>query len=161
MGIVDVVYVACALILFSAIIAWLSLEFSSGLPSALCFTAGALSLLTGVVSVLLLAPERPKLFCTVVYPITSVLTAAATFGLLVSFSVLYGPGSQLQACNQCPYRGSPTEQCIASCSDECCFTSMSTPLVDVIVATSSCVVLNSVFAFLFGSVYTYLSLHSD
>lgn len=159
LGVVDFVYVLCALILFSAIIAWLSLEFSSGIPAALSFTAGALSLVTGAVSILLLTPQQPKLFCKVAYPLSSMATAAITFGLLVAFSVLYGPDSELQMCNMCSSRGMATAQCIASCNDECCFTSMSAPLVDVIIATSSCVVLNSLFAFLFGTVYIFKSSH--
>lgn len=153
LGVVDFVYVICTLILFSAIIAWLSLKFSPGIPAALSFTAGALSLVTCAVSILLLTPQQPKLFCKVVHPIASLATAASTLSLLVAFSVYYGPGSELQMCNQCSARGVATAQCIASCNDECCFTSMSAPLVDVIIATSSCVVLNSLLAFLFSATY--------
>ena len=155
LGIVDVVYVACALILFSAIIAWLSLQFSVDLPAALCFTAGALSLVTGATSVLLLAPQKPNLFAKVVCPLASLVTAAATLGLLVAFSLSYGPRSELQVCSQCPLRGTASAECVAGCHDECCFTTLSEPLVNVIIATAACVVLNSLLSFLFGTVYIY------
>lgn len=153
LGIVDIIYVVCALILISSIIAWLSLQFSVDLPSALCFTAGALCLVTCIASVLLLTPQNPKLFCKVVYPLASLATAAATFGLLVAFSLRYAPGSEEQVCSLCQQRGMATAECVSSCDDECCFTPISEPLIDVIIATASCVVLNSLFAFLFGTVY--------
>lgn len=149
-------HLLCSMGLLSAIIIWLSLEFTAPLPSTLAFIIGIPCLGCTVAAILMFGVPRKEAFFAVIFIVLSTFIVLAGVSILGPFINLYTheqPDLIGDFCNDCMFTGNRTESCIDSCHDECCFTNYSAPLVTVFIAFTSTALAVSVAAVLIGIVY--------
>ena len=125
-------YSVCSMGLLTCIIAWLSLEFSTILPSILAFVLGLLTLLAAFVAVLMTGFAQLSRVFGWLFLIMTVLIIMASVGLVVPFGLQYGTAGSTDMigaiCDDCEQQGMKTVECVELCQDECCFTDWSAPL---------------------------------
>jgi len=148
-------YLISAMVLLSSIIAWLSLEFSPLLPSALAFVIGLLSLLSSFLAILMVGISHLRRILGFVFLALTVVTLLASIGLLTPYAI------QFQTfCNDCD-QVEHTIQCVDNCNDECCFTEMSMPLALIFITFSAVSLLTSVAGIAVATAHLFFSRMSD
>lgn len=149
-------HLLCAMGLLSAIIIWLSLEFTAPLPSTLAFIIGIPCLGSAVAAILMFGVPRNECFFSLVFVFLSMFIVLAGASILGPFIDLY-THEQTDLigdfCIDCSYTGNRTESCVENCHDECCFTNYSAPLVTVFIAFTSIALAVSLGAILIGALY--------
>ena len=146
-GLVATVYLLCSMALFSSIIAWIALDFSSNIAAPLAFVVGFLSLLGAVIGILMEGVTRIRRCLGFTFLILAVAIILTSIGLLIPFILLYNGGNSSfigEFCDDCEQFGKRTQACVDICDDECCFTDMSEPLAIVLVAASGLSLVASV-----------------
>ena len=146
-GVVSTLYLICAMVLFSSIIAWISLEFSPSLAGPLAFIIGSLSLASAIVGILMEGVTHFRRTLGFIFLLLTVGLILTSVGLLVPFIVIYNGGDSSligEICSNCEQLGERTQLCVDECNDECCFTDMSEPLAAVLITFTAISLLASV-----------------
>ena len=162
--ILSFIHMLCAMGLLSAIIIWLSLEFTAALPSTLAFIIGVPCLGCTVAAVLMFGVPRKEAFFSVIFIVLSTFIVLAGVSILGPFINLYThEQSDLigDFCDDCIYTGNRTVSCVDSCHDECCFTNYSAPLVRVFIAFTSAALAVSIGAVVVGMIYLCIVLSAQ
>ena len=136
-GVVSTLYLLCAMVLLSSIVAWISLDFSPNLAGPLAFIIGSLSLISAIVGILMEGFTRFRRFFGFMFLLLTVGLILTSVGLIVPFIILYNGGNTSlvgEICDDCEQFGKRTQNCVDECNDECCFTDMSEPLATVLIA---------------------------
>ena len=144
---VSTIYLICSMVLFSSIIAWISLEFSTSLAAPLAFIVGVLSLIAAIVGILMEGVARIRRCLGFTFLVLTVALILTTIGLLVPFVLIYNGGNTSligEICGDCDDFGKRTQTCVDDCLDECCFTDMSEPLVILLGASTGLSLVASV-----------------
>ena len=152
-SLVSFFHLVCAMVLFSSIIVWLSLEFTAPLPSALAFVVGIPCLLSSVTAILMLGVRRHNSIFGTIFLILAVVIIIAGVSILVPFTLDYNH-DQLDLlgdiCIDCGYVGNQTMTCKDSCLDECCFTQYSAPLTRIFLLSTLIALAVSIIAIITG-----------
>jgi hypothetical protein len=146
-GAVATLLLLCSMALFSAAVAWISLDFSSTLAAPLAFVVGFLSFLAAVVGILMEGVTRITRCLGFTFLTLTVALILTSIGLLVPFVLIYNGGSESligEFCDGCDQFGKRTQTCVDDCDDECCFTNMSEPLAMVLIASAGLSLVTSV-----------------
>ncbi len=154
--VISFLHLLCAMGLLSAIIIWLSLEFTAPLPSTLAFIIGIPCLGCTVAAILMFGVPRKEAFFSIIFILLSTFIVLAGVSILGPFINLYThkePTLIGDFCDDCIYTGNRTQSCVDNCHDECCFTNYSAPLVTVFIAFTSTALAVSIGAVLIGMVY--------
>lgn len=139
-AIVNIIYLICAMGLYSSIITWLSLEFTVALPAAMAFIIGTLCLATAVLGTIMFGGKETRDLFTALFILFSVFILLASIGLLPPFVAEFYSSSSDHSlggtCNDCPmlYGNDAPMECVRDCNDECCYTNFSSPLVRLLFA---------------------------
>ena len=161
-GIVNAGYLICAMVLYSSIIAWLSLEFSPSLPAAMAFIVGTLCLATAILGTIMFGGKETKDLFTALFVLFSLFVLLASIGLLPPFAAGFYSSSEDYSlgdtCNDCPelFGNDATLECVRDCNDECCFTDLSSPLVRLLLGFVIIALVVSFFGIAVGGVHCYL-----
>ena len=162
-SLVSFLHLVCAMVLFSSIIIWLSLEFTAPLPSALAFVVGIPCLLCSVMAILMLGVRRHNSIFGTIFLILAVVIIIAGVSILVPFALDYNH-DQLdllgEICVDCSYVGNRTIVCQDSCLDECCFTQYSAPLIRIFLASTIVALAVSLVAIFTGIAHLCWTLHN-
>lgn len=152
-SLVSFLHLVCAMVLFSAIIVWLSLQFTVALPSALAFVVGIPCLLCSITAILMLGVRQHTSIFGIIFLILAVIIIIAGVAILTPFALAYNH-DQLdllgEICVDCSYVGNHTTMCQDSCLDECCFTQYSAPLTRIFLASTIVALAVSLVAILTG-----------
>lgn len=160
-GIVNIIYLICAMVLYSSIIAWLSLQFTAALPAAMAFIIGTLCLATAILGTIMFGGKETRDLFTALYILFSVFVLLASIGLLPPFtSEFYSRSSDSslgETCNGCRalYGNDAPVECVRDCNDECCFTDFSSPLVRLLFVCVLIALVVSFIGIIVGAVHLY------
>jgi len=161
-GIVNAGYLICAMVLYSSIIAWLSLEFSPSLPAAMAFIVGTLCLATAILGTIMFGGKETKDLFTALFILFSVFVLLASIGLLPPFASEFYSSSEDHSlgntCDDCAetFGNDATLDCVRDCNDECCFTDLSSPLVRLLLAFVIIALIVSFIGTIVGGVHWYI-----
>ena len=131
-------FLVSSMVLLSTIITWLSVKFSGPLPHLLGFAIGVLSLVDAVVLLLLIGLKNLRQTMGFLSLILTVVTLLTSIALLIPFLVYF-----TNFCEDCTQE-EQTQDCVASCSFECCFKDMSRPILIVFIAFSGLALFSSI-----------------
>ena len=160
-AIVNIIYLICAMMLYSCIIAWLSLEFTAALPAATAFIVGTLCLATALLGTIMFGGKETRDLFAALFILFSVFVLLASIGLLPPFtSEFYSSSSNTSlgdTCKDCAelYGNDAPVECVRDCNDECCFTDLSSPLVRLLFVFVIVALLVSFIGILVGAVHLY------
>lgn len=158
--VVSGLHLICAMVLISSIIAWLSLQFSSALPSALAFVVGVPCLICAIFSILMLGlPRHAGIFGTI-FLILNIFIVLASAGLITPFILSYNHDMLTDIgtiCTECRYTGNHTTVCVNNCLDECCFTEFSAPLTRVFLSFTGIAMVVSAVGVFIGLLHLFLT----
>lgn len=161
-ALVNIIYLVCAMVLYSSIIAWLSLEFTAALPTAMAFIIGTLCLATALLGTIMFGGKETKDLFSALFILFSVFVLLASIGLLPPFaSEFYSSSSDSSlgdTCNDCTelYGNDAPMECIRDCNDECCFTDYSSPLVRLLFSFVIVALVVSFVGIFVGAVHWYI-----
>ena len=160
-AIVNIIYLICAMVLYSSIIAWLSLEFTAALPTAMAFIVGTLCLITAILGTIMFGGKDTRDLFTALFILFSVFVLLASIGLLPPFtSAFYSSSSDHSlgdTCNDCAelYGNDAPMECVRDCNDECCFTDFSSPLVRLLFVFVIVALVVSFIGLIVGAIHCY------
>ena len=160
-AIVDIIYLVCAMVLYSSIIAWLSLEFTAALPTAMAFIVGTLCLATAVLGTIMFGGKETRDLFSALFVLFSVFVLLASIGLLPPFASEFYSTSAASSlgdtCNGCTelYGNDAPAQCIDECNDECCFTDLSSSLVRLLFVFVIVALVVSFIGIILGVIHCY------
>ena len=160
-AIVNIIYLICAMVLFSSIIAWLSLEFTAALPAAMAFIVGTLCLVTAILGTIMFGGKDTRDLFTALFILFSVFVLLASIGLLPPFtSEFYSSSSNHslgETCSDCSelYGNNASVECVRDCNDECCFTDFSSPLVRLLFGFVIVALVVSFIGIFVGAIHCY------
>lgn len=160
-AIVNIIFLICAMVLYSSIIAWLSLEFTAALPTAMAFIVGTLCLVTAVLGTIMFGGKDTRDLFTALFILFSVFVLLASIGLLPPFtsefyssSADHSLGDTCKDCTELYGNDAPIE-CVRDCNDECCFTDFSSPLVRLLFVFVIIALVGSVIGIIVGAIHCY------
>lgn len=145
------------MVLFSSIVAWISLDFSNSLAAPLALVVGLLSILAAFVGILMTGVTRISRCLGFTFLLLTVALILTSIGLLVPFILLNNGGNQSligEYCDECDQFGKRTQTCVDDCDDECCFTNLSEPLATLLIASAGLSLIASVIGL--GSAIAHL-----
>ncbi len=154
-ALLSVVFLLGSMVLLSAVIVWLSLNFSGPIPHALGFILGVLALVNSVLSILMVGVAKIRKVLAFVFLIASGISLLASIALLIPWAVEYA-----SFCEECE-EVEQTMSCLDACEDECCFRASSKPLAIIFVAFSALILAASLVGVIIAVPYLKYSDDRD
>lgn len=135
-SVVSAIFLVSAMVLLSAIIIWISLEFSAPIPHALGFILGILSLINSIIAIMVIGVPRIRKTVAFIFLVTSAVSLLAGSALFIPWVLEY-----TKFCEDC---GEESLDCVSTCPSECCFTDKSRPLAFTLLVFSAIIIFMSI-----------------